>query len=175
MTQISADSPPRAVLAPFGPRLGAFAIDALCWCGVNTFLWLLLTLTPGLSSPIDTILRMAGLFCWFALFWRLAQATPGKLALGLSIQPRGGPGRLSWWSILRRYAVQFLVPPLIASPFLHMPVPADPTLTTWILVLSSAMLGLGWVLLDCLWCLQGSAHQALHDKAAGTVVVRWVA
>lgn len=168
MTQISAEPLTRPTIATFGVRLGGYLIDCVCIAVVNFFAGILLLLAP---SPIDTVLGIVLLLAWYALFWRLAHGTPGKLAVGVRIQPATGPGALSWWSILRRYAVQFGVPTALVTPVLSRPVSGDEVGTAFLWLLAMSLLSLCWTLLDCLWSLTNPVRQALHDKAAGTVVV----
>ena len=77
------------------------------------------------------------------LLWRAA--TPGKLALGLRVR-RWTPGdRLGATVVARRWlGFQGL----------------------------GQLLGLPWTVVDCLWPLWDRRRQALHDKVAGTCVVR---
>lgn len=84
------------------------------------------------------------------LLWK--QATPGKLALGLRVRLRDRP-ELPLGAILGRWAVQ-------NGPGVVGLVP--------ILGLLTGLFGL----LDSLWPLWDGKKQALHDKAAGTNVVR---
>lgn len=85
------------------------------------------------------------------LAWK--QATPGKLALGLRVRLRDRPGPLPLGAILRRWLVQALPTAGGAVPYV------------------GSLIGL-FALLDVLWPLWDSNKQALHDKAAGTNVVR---
>lgn len=169
MTQISAEPTVRATFAPFGIRLGAYLIDSVCIAVVN-----MVVSFPLAFVPFGSLAALVLSFAWYAAFWRFAHATPGKLAVGLRIHPRSGPGRLSWWSILRRYLIQFGIPLALVTPFaLQTAVGEEATrLLVWMLAMSAA--GMLWTLLDSLWSLTNDAHQTLHDKAAGTVVVRWV-
>lgn len=170
MTQISAETPtPLPTIAPFGVRFGGYLIDGLCVVVVNVTASFALLFAP---SPVDSIIALALPVAWYALFWRLAHATPGKLALSLRIEPATGPGPLTWWQILRRYVIAFGIPVALVAPFALRPAGGQEAieLAMWTLVMS--VVGLGWTLLDCLWSLSNPAHQALHDKAAGTVVVR---
>lgn len=107
------------------------------------------TTGPGLAL-ILTILAVNML--WEVLFLAWKQATPGKLIVGLRVRRRSSPD-LPWSSIVRR--VGFVVGlgllgqlPIIGVLF--------------------ALAGL----LDYLWPLWDSKNQALHDKVAGTNVVR---
>jgi uncharacterized RDD family membrane protein YckC len=74
-------------------------------------------------------------------------ATLGKLICGMRVRAFGRPGRLRWSEVLRRvlaYQVAYAVPTI----------------------------GPLYVLVDVLWPLWDGNCQALHDKAAGTAVVR---
>lgn len=86
-------------------------------------------------------------------FLRWKQATPGKLALGLRIRMRETPGPLPWSAILSRVGFVAGLSVLAAIPYLGA-----------IFSLAS--------LLNYLWPLWDSKKQALHDKVAGTNVVK---
>lgn len=102
------------------------------------------------------VLAVTGLVVNFAytvgfLMWK--QATPGKLALGLRVRLREHPS-LPMSAVLKRWAVQVAAPGLVGQvPFV-------------------GLLGSLFSLLDSLWPLWDDRRQALHDKAAGTNVVR---
>jgi uncharacterized RDD family membrane protein YckC len=105
---------------------------------------------PGLLLVVSLIVAST---LYSALFLRWKNATPGKLIVGLRVRRRETPGRLPWSTIVTR--VGFITGlsllgqiPIIGLVFL---------LTT---------------LLDYLWPLWDSKKQALHDKVAGTNVVR---
>lgn len=83
---------------------------------------------------------------------RLWSATPGKRVLGISVRLMAGPGRLGWAVIARRVGFLYGVSLLSLVP------------------IASYVAALVW-LLDYLWPLWNKPRQALHDKAAGTVVV----
>ena len=72
-------------------------------------------------------------------------ATLGKLAVGIRVRMADREARPPWASSALRY-LPFNLPQLVLT-FL-------------------------WVLLDLLWPLWDPRRQTLHDKAAGTVVVR---
>jgi uncharacterized RDD family membrane protein YckC len=91
-------------------------------------------------------------------------ATLGKLAVGLRVRPREAAGRLPWTAVAIRVLVQFVIVNL-----LMMIAYASGSLA----VLAGLILvGVVFFLLDVLWPLWDRRHQALHDKAAGTYVVR---
>jgi uncharacterized RDD family membrane protein YckC len=85
------------------------------------------------------------------LMWR--QATPGKLVVGLRVRLRERPGPMSWGTVLLRWVTQNWYAALAFVPVLG----------------SVASL---YPLIDDLWPLWDDKNQALHDKAAGTNVVR---
>ena len=87
------------------------------------------------------------------LFLRWKAATPGKLMVGTRVRLRDQPGPLTWGTILKRWLGQY-----------------GPTVLGLIpLVGTIASL---YQLLDGLWPLWDGRRQALHDKFAGTNVVR---
>lgn len=79
------------------------------------------------------------------LMLRLKAATVGKLALGIRVRRWERAGPLSWGQCFARWAAEYLP--------------------------STFCCGL-WSLIDPLWCTWDKRKQAVHDKAAGTVVVR---
>jgi uncharacterized RDD family membrane protein YckC len=79
-------------------------------------------------------------------------ATPGKMALGMSVRRTGAAGPLDLVSALKRQVIQVLASATNASP-----------------VLGSLFSIL--TLLDYLWPLWDGRRQALHDKLADTQVV----
>jgi uncharacterized RDD family membrane protein YckC len=86
------------------------------------------------------------------LFLRFRGATPGKMAVGISVRLRERPGQLPWDAIFKRVAV-FQVGALV-SPIPYL-----------------GALGSMFRLVDVLWPLWDEKKQALHDKAAHTNVV----
>ena len=87
-----------------------------------------------------------------AVSLRLWSATPGKRVVGISVRLLDEPGRLEWPVIVRRVGFLYGVSLLSVVPIV------------------SLVAGIVW-LLDYLWPLWNKPRQALHDKAAGTVVV----
>lgn len=81
------------------------------------------------------------------------QATPGKLLLGLEVRLREAPGPLSWRTVLLRWGGKNGIGLLRVIPF-------------------GAILAGIYSLADSVWPLWDSKRQALHDKLAGTNVVR---
>jgi uncharacterized RDD family membrane protein YckC len=86
-------------------------------------------------------------------FLKAFRATPGKLLLGLEVRLRDAPGPLSWRTVLLRWAGKHGIGLLQIIPF------------------GAILTGL-YSLADYLWPLWDSNRQALHDKLAGTNVVR---
>ena len=108
-----------------------------------------------LAGPLVGIalLTLAVAVAYQASFLRWRGATPGKMLLGLRVRLRERPGRLGWSTIAKRLAVRLGPQALAAIPFVGS---------------AAGFLGI----LDGLWPLWDSRNQALHDKAAGTNVVR---
>ena len=88
-------------------------------------------------------------------FLKAFSATPGKMALGIEVRLREAPGVLSWRTVLVRWFTQSM-----GGLFGLVPI--------------VGLLGSVFSLLDCLWPLWDGRRQALHDKLAGTNVVRRV-
>jgi uncharacterized RDD family membrane protein YckC len=132
------------------PDLGAFFSDYLDLLRSQA-VWLLL---PGIV--ITT--------AYFAVLWRWRGASVGQQVTGLQVRPVGGPGRLSWPTVLIRAAVLALLPTLVMLLGLLS--------ESWPVALVLFVAALAFQLLNQLWPLWDSRRQALHDKAARTVVVR---
>ncbi len=119
------------------------------------------TTSPSLM-PSDDVLRWEVPIALLLLFvqavyeslslWRWS-ATPGKRLMGISVRPLSQPGPLGWPVIVRRVGFLYGVSLLTLFPVV------------------SYVAAIVW-LLDYLWPLWNTPRQALHDKAAGTVVVR---
>lgn len=109
-----------------------------------------LTTTAGLSF---VLLMLAGSVLYSVVFLRWKQGTPGKLALGLRVRRRDVPGPLPWGTIALRVG-------FVTGLSLLSNLPIAGILVTLV------------VLLDALWPLWDGKKQALHDKVAGTNVVR---
>lgn len=86
-------------------------------------------------------------------FWHFAQATPGKMALGLKLRRRDVPGPMPWSTMLIRFTA------------INIGVLAY--LDLWLFAVTTVLL-----VLNYLWPVWDSKNQALHDKLAGTNVVR---
>jgi uncharacterized RDD family membrane protein YckC len=131
------------------PDFGAYFGDYLDVMQAHAF-WLLA------PSAILTVLYWAGFLRWKG-------GTPGKLILGLRVRLREQAGTLPWSSIAARMVVQFGI-----------------TWTFFVLAFttgSRAWFALSIVvsvvmLLDPLWATWDAKRQTLHDKLAGTNVVR---
>ncbi len=86
-------------------------------------------------------------------FLKAFQATPGKFMLGLEVRLRERPGTLSWGTVLVRWLIQNIGALVGLVPVV-------------------GLLGSFYPLLNYLWPLWDGKRQALHDKVAGTNVVR---
>jgi uncharacterized RDD family membrane protein YckC len=95
---------------------------------------------------------------------RWKSATLGKLAVGLRVRPRETPGRLPRSAVAIRVLVQFVIVNLLMMI-------AYTSGSLGVLAGLSVVAGV-FFLLDVLWPLWDRRRQALHDKAAGTFVVR---
>ncbi len=112
-----------------------------------------LTASVAGASASFGLVYLAVLFLYGVLFLKLFAATPGKMAVGTQVRLRDAPGPLSWRTVLVRWLVQHVEVVLRLVPLLG--------LFVWV-----------FSLLDGLWPLWDPHRQALHDKAAGTNVVR---
>lgn len=118
----------------------------------------LLQNAPWLVGPsmILTLLYWAGFLRWKG-------GTPGKLMLGMRVRLRDRPGTLPWSSILARILVQFGVS---WAFFVLAFVSGSGALIVLAMLVSVAML------IDPLWASWDARRQTLHDKLAGTNVVK---
>jgi uncharacterized RDD family membrane protein YckC len=107
-------------------------------------------------SIIVTTLYWAGFLKWKG-------GTPGKLMLGMHVRLRDGAGPLPWSSIAARLLVQFAVS---WTAFVVAFVAGSGALIALAVLVSTAML------IDPLWATWDGRRQTLHDKLAGTNVVR---
>jgi uncharacterized RDD family membrane protein YckC len=177
-----ATTPDGQALAGWWHRVGAYLIDQLIWVVLTMLIGLPmvirvarayidyvgslppgtvqgLTVPPSLaaqSASSTMLLGLIGLVVGFVynvgfLKWR--QATPGKLLVGLRVRRRDVAGPMPWSTVLLRWAGQFWGSLLFLVPVVGTVVGFYP-------------------LLDDLWPLWDDKRQAVHDKAAGTNVVR---
>lgn len=120
-----------------------------------------------LPDPQATIEAVAAPMLWLTVvfsvvtfayvigFLRAFSATPGQMAVGIAVRPVNHSGLLSWNNVLLRWLGQYGVTQLISLiPILGQ-------------VISSI-----YFLINHLWPLWDPRRQALHDKIAGTLVVR---
>ena len=105
---------------------------------------------------------MALAILYHAGFLRWRGATPGKLLCGLRVRPRSVDGRLSSDVIATRLAAQFL-----PGWFALGAAVATGSFTVFML---GQLIAFGYSTADVLWAT-GARRQALHDRAAQTVVV----
>lgn len=165
MTQISAGSSTQLFIAPLTNRVNAYVLDFIILQVLTVGIATLTALT--LSFTLAFAATSAVALLWPMVWLRAASATPGKLLTRLLVQPAHGPGRLSWSAIVSRTVVEQLAAWVISIALavgLVAESRADGLLT----------LPLVWVLVDCLWATTNDTKQALHDKAARTVVVQRV-
>ena len=173
-------------LASYGPRVGAYIVDGLIVAVLNLLVagwawWLWLAdywnfvydaalrgdqgaiegLTPGeLTAMFDwtyffiaTGLSLLVQCVYHVGFLRARNATPGKMMLGLSVRRVDQPGRLA-----------------VGTAFMRMLLPLGVGLLSMVPLLSYLVFFV--TLADLLWPLRDPRRQALHDKIAGTQVVR---
>lgn len=171
-------------LAGWGRRLGALVIDTVLTTVVGVLLglpfwWRIVgfyvdlvrrisaSFSAGDSAPAspDSYRALEGAFVGAAaalfvtalvyqvVFLRIGGATPGKRMLGLRVRLADRPGQLPWRAIGLRLAV-------VQGPALVGLVPF------------AGILAGAFPYMDGLWALGDRNRRALHDKAAGTQVVR---
>jgi uncharacterized RDD family membrane protein YckC len=131
------------------PDFGAFFGDYLDVMQDHA-LWLL-----GPSVILTTL--------YWAVFLRWKGGTPGKLMLGMRVRLRDRAGSLPWSAILARMLVQFGV---VWAAYVVAFAAGS------LAVFAVAWLVIMLMLLDPLWATWDEKRQTLHDKLAGTNVVR---
>lgn len=151
-------TPVGATLAGWWVRLGAYLIDGLIVYVASIFLSL------AFLGPVDWelviwtwtffVVSLGVSVLYEACFLRWKRATPGKLALGLRVQLRERSGSMAWHVILRRSIGKNLGYILGLVPYV------------------GGLLAFAWWI-NFLWPLWDDKNQALHDKAAGTNVVKF--
>lgn len=150
-TPLAADE---IVLAGRGVRLGASIVDGLLAFGAMWLLSMVVPLHLFARTPADLAasnritLGIAALLVFLALhgwlLWKHGQ-TLGKRLTGIRIvQPDGAPAAPG--KLALRYGIYYLLSPLL-----------------WVQIVYS--------LIDCLMIF-GSARRCLHDRIAGTIVVK---
>lgn len=173
-------------LASFGARAGAYLIDGLIVMLINLVvsgwaLWLWVAdywsfvwdaAQRGDQDAVNELTpdQLFGFFEWryyfiaigLALlvqavyhigFLVLRNATPGKMVLGLTVRPTDRPGRLSAGTAFMRMLLPLGVGVLSVVPLV--------SYLVWFVTVA-----------DLLWPLKDPRRQALHDKIAGTQVVK---
>jgi len=102
---------------------------------------------------VIALINLAVGFVYHVGFLMWKQATIGKLALGLRVRRRDVSGPMPFGTVLTRWGAQYAVTILSLVP------------------VAGSLVSL-YVLLDALWPLWDDNRQAIHDKAAGTNVIR---
>jgi uncharacterized RDD family membrane protein YckC len=112
-------------------------------------------LTAEIAGPMAVLglIALVVSFVYNVGFLKWRAATPGKLLLGLRVRRRDVSGPLPWGTVLLRWLGQ-----------------SWPSFLSLVPVLG-AVVGL-YPIVDDLWPLWDGKRQALHDKVAGTNVVR---
>lgn len=128
------------------------ALDAAVASGdpaaVNAAIGLMDVRSLGFYSVIALLVSLVYQL-FFLTRW---SATPGKMALGISVRRSQHPGVLDFSAASRRVAFTVLLSALANLPLL-------------------GLLALGATVADLLWPLSDQRRQTLHDKVADTVVV----
>jgi len=134
------------VYASWGRRLGAYVLDVLIIAAAALLLLGLGYLVGGETGAAVAYVLGAIVGPGVYLTWFHGSergATPGKRAAGIRVQRENGD-RLGYGRALARWAITIVFAILLYIP----------------------------LLLDYLWPLWDDRNQALHDKVAGSVVVR---
>ena len=178
---VLADVPGQPVLASYGLRVVAYLVDAIIVGFValvvgGWFLWKAIepvvdrvdaAMAGGDVQAVSAALGEArlgylALFLGIQLVLMLAYhvvclvrwgATPGKLLVGISVRRIDRPGPLDADTAIRRTGFQAVAQAFGNVPYL-------------------SLLGTVAVVMDLVWPIADTRRQALHDKVAGTIVVR---
>ena len=118
-------------------------------------------LLGAVAGPLVVVglINLAVKFVYDVGFLKAFAATPGKLVLGIEVRLLERPGVLPWRTVLVRWLTQN---PSTLARFL----PGG------VLLLGASLVTGIYSLVDSLWPLGDRNNQAIHDKAARTVVVR---
>ncbi|MFC7487898.1 RDD family protein [Knoellia sp. CPCC 206453] len=169
------------VLAPYGLRVVAYLIDTLIVGAVSLLLggWFLWKSIEPVYDRFDTALaagdieamsaaisearlgylaaflglQLVVLLAYQVFFLKRWSATPGKLAVGISVRRLDRPGPLDTDTAIRRAGFQAVVQALGNLPY-------------------ASLLGTVLVVMDLVWPIADSQRQALHDKVAKTIVIK---
>jgi uncharacterized RDD family membrane protein YckC len=171
----SATSEPQ--LASWGARVGAYLLDAIPFVALNvvvlgTFGWFdlvgraaegdesaftALTAMSTVGSPASTASLLVGLVAFFLYnvgFHMARGQTPGKMLVGIRVRMRDEDRVPDARAAVLRWAVQLGGPQLLSS------------------IVGVGFFASVFSIVDHLWPLWDPNRQALHDKAARTIVVR---
>lgn len=171
----------QAGLAPYGLRVVAYIIDTLIVGVLSLILggWLLWKAIEPVYERFDTALtagdvdamsaaisearlgylaaflglQLIVLLAYQVFFLTRWSATPGKLAVGISVRRVDRPGVLDVDTAVRRAGFQAVIQALGNLPFV-------------------SLLGTVLVVMDLVWPVADVQRQALHDKVAKTIVVK---
>jgi uncharacterized RDD family membrane protein YckC len=184
------DDLPTGTSAAIRTRVFAFALDYLLICGyilllaaVNTLLLrspLRPHLDPLLATPIRRdLLAFLTLVFPVMLYFTYgesshAQATWGKRTVGVVVVDQRGD-RVSRRRALARAALKLLPWQVAHTTLFH--IPGWPLATTSVPPLAQGGIGVTWLIVSAYLVsgLRDQQHRTLYDRAAGTLVVRWVA
>jgi len=173
--------PGQPVLAPYGLRVVAYILDTLVVGAISLLLggWFLWKALEPVFDKLDTAMASGDveamtqaisqarlgylvafvglqlvLFLVYQVFCLVRWgATPGKLAVGISVRRLEHPGALDIDTALRRAGFQAAVQALGNLPY-------------------ASLLGTVAMVTDLVWPLADDKNQALHDKVARTIVVK---
>lgn len=127
----------------------------------------LLSLQKSSSSPLTTSLSLFLGIVYFLVFWvNFDGATLGKKLVAIKITKDDGE-KVSYLTGFLRYLVFLIIAVISLSPGL---VGNNAVLQTTIVLVS--LLSFIFLLIDVFWIVFDKRKQALHDKIAGTVVVK---
>lgn len=171
----------QAGLAPYGLRVLAYILDTIVVGFLSLILggWFLWRAIEPVYERFDTAMaagdvnamssaiaearlgylaaflgvQLLVLLAYQIFFLTRWSATPGKLAVGISVRHVDRPGPLDVDTAVRRAGFQAVLQALTNLPLV-------------------SLLGTVFVVMDLVWPLADTRRQALHDKVAKTIVIR---
>jgi uncharacterized RDD family membrane protein YckC len=182
-----------AVYAEATTRVAAFAIDVAIALALGQLASQVLALVaawwsrqPGVAQDAALITASgshvaASVLITLAVpyLWRTFRQTPGQMALGLHVLRRGRGGRLGRGAVLIRWLVLYLPLAFVMAyqtlGTLLSRMPATAEIDQFLVVGGALLLPLAWwLLLGLTVILERKRGRGLHDRLAGSVVVRRV-
>ena len=121
----------------------------------------------GPSLLLSSVLGLVVAFTYWSAWLRSRGSSLGMRAVGVEVRTvEPVTGRLPWGVVVRR-VLAFQLGVILVTACLPLGINGHVGL-----LLLAVILGLAWFVLDVLWPLWDRRNQTLHDKIAGTLLVR---